>query len=160
MLTEDKKIILIRGPLGVGKSTIAEKLANDIHAEYVSLDKLLKDNDLEGTDGIPLENFLKSNKILFDIINTSKNSFIIDGCYYYQEQIDDLQRMFNNKIIIFSLVTTVENCIKRDSKRETVYGEDAARFVHRVTTKIKAGYEIDNSDLTVQETINNITDLM
>jgi uridine kinase len=160
MVTSKRKIILIRGPLGVGKSTIAKLLAKSIGAEYLSLDILLKDNDLEGTDSIPLENFLKSNELIFDLITSSDNSFIIDGCYYHQEQIDDLQKKFNNKILIFSLISDVETCIDRDSKRELVYGKDAASFVHMITTKVKAGHEINNSKLSVEETANKIRELI
>ena len=57
-----KKVIIIRGSLGVGKTTISKLLAKELHAEYLSLDKILKDNNLEGTNGIPLENFLKANR--------------------------------------------------------------------------------------------------
>ena len=127
-----------------------------INAEYLSLDKLLKDNDLEGTDGIPLENFLKSNKLIFNIVSKSENSFIFDGCYYHKEQIDDLQEKFNNKIIIFSLTSDVETCIKRDAGREKVYGEDSARFVHMITSKVEAGYNINTTNLTIDETLNKV----
>ena len=36
-----RKIILIRGPLAVGKSTVAKLVAKKINAEYLSLDKIL-----------------------------------------------------------------------------------------------------------------------
>jgi len=151
-----KKLILIRGPLAVGKTTVSKLLAKNLHAEYLSLDKILEDNNLEGTNEIPLENFLKSNEIIFKLISNSKNSFILDGCFYYQEQIDDLKQKFKNNIIIFTLTSSVETCIERDSKRKKIYGEDSARYVHMVTTKIKTGHEIDNSGLTIQETIAKI----
>lgn len=151
-----KKLIIIRGPLGVGKSTVSKLLAKNLNVEYVSLDKVMEDNDLVGDDGIPLENYLKSNEIIFKLASGSKNSFIIDGCFYYQEQIDDLKKKFENSVTIFTLTSSVETCIERDSKREEVSGVDSAKFVHMITTKIKAGHEIDNSDLTVQETIDKI----
>ena len=151
-----KKLIIIRGPLGVGKTTVSKILAQNLHAEYISLDKIIKDNDLEGVDGISLENFLKSNEIIFELISNSEKIFILDGCFYYQEQLDDLMKKFKNNIKILSLMSTIEMCIKRDSKREKVYGEDAARFVHMITTKIKMGYEIDNTNLTIDETVNQI----
>ena len=152
----NKKIIIIRGPLAVGKTTISKLLAKNINAEYLSLDKILKDNNLEGNDGIPLENFLKANKIIYKIINNCEKIFIIDGCFYHQEQLDDLGKKLKNNIIIFTLTSNVEKCIERDSKRINVYGEDSARFVHMITTKIKAGYEINNNNLTIQETIDKI----
>lgn len=151
-----KKLIIIRGPLGVGKTTISKILAKNIDVEYLSLDTIIKDNNWEGTDGIPLENFLKANEIISKLVNNHKNPFILDGCFYYQEQIDDLKQKFKNDLIIFTLTSNVEKCIERDSKREKNYGEDSAKFIHMITTKIKEGYEINNNDLTIQETVEKI----
>lgn len=153
-----KKIIVIRGPLGVGKTTVSKILAQNLHAEYISLDKILDDNNLipPDADGIPLETFLKANEIILDLANNSKNTLIVDGCFYYQEQIDDVLKKFDNTIFIFTLICDVETCIERDSKRSDVYGEDSARFVYMITTRIKAGFEINNADLTAEETVEKI----
>ena len=151
-------LIVIRGPLGVGKTTVAQILAQKIRAKYISLDKIIDDNHLvePGTDGIPLESFMKANEIIHEIVSKSRNSFIIDGCFYYQEQIDDLKKKFSDNIEIITLTSNVEKSIERDSKRKNTYGEDSARFVHMITTKIKAGYKIDNTNLSVNETVKVI----
>lgn len=153
-----KKIIVIRGPLGVGKTTVAKILAENLRVKYISLDQILDDNKLVPTDanGIPLESYLRANEIILVTANDSKNSFIIDGCFYYQEQINDLKSKFNNDVMIFTLVSTVEKCIERDSKRAKIYCEASAKYVHMITTKIKAGHEIDNNNLTIQETVKKI----
>jgi shikimate kinase len=39
--------VIIRGPLGCGKSTISKELAKKINAKYFSIDKILKENNLE-----------------------------------------------------------------------------------------------------------------
>ena len=153
-----KKLIIIRGPLGVGKTTVSQILSQNLHLEYLSLDQIIDDNKLvsANSDGIPLESYLKANQIIFDLAKKSKNSFIIDGCFYCQEQINDLLMKFDNNVEIFTLTSNVDKCIERDSKREKVYGEDSARYVHMVTTKIHAGHEIDNTDLTAEETVEKI----
>jgi shikimate kinase len=153
-----KKLIVIRGPLGAGKSTISKILAQELDLEYISLDQLLDDYKLvpENSEGIPLESYLKANQIILDLRNSSQKSFIVDGCFYYQEQIDDIQSKFPDNNEIFTLCSNVETCIERDSKRPKVYGEDSARFVHMITTKIKAGHEIDSTNLTAQETVEEI----
>lgn len=158
--TMNPKLILIRGPLGVGKSTIAKSLAKKLKAKYLSLDKILSENDLEGADGIPLANFLKANGIITKRVKNSKNSFVLDGCFYYQQQMDDLQLKFGNELIIFTLISDVNKCIERDSKRKKVYGEDSARFVHSVTTQVKAGHEIDSNDLTPEKTTKKILEIL
>ncbi len=151
-----KKIIVIRGPLGVGKTTIAKLLAKKINAHYLSLDQILKDNNLEKKDGIPIENFLQANNIILKIIKGSTNTFIIDGCFYYQKQINDLKNKFPNDIIFFSLISNVEKCIERDAQRKKVYGEGSVRYVYSITNKIKEGIEIDNTKLSITETIDKI----
>jgi len=153
-----KKLIIIRGPLGVGKTTVSQLLSQNLHLEYLSLDQIIDDNNLVPANsyGIPLESYLKANQIILGLAKKSENSFIIDGCFYYQEQINDLVEKFANDVEIFTLTSRVDKCIERDSKREKVYGEDSARFVHMVTAKIQAGHEIDNTDLTVEETVEKI----
>ncbi len=146
------KLIVIRGPLGVGKSTISKILAEKLHAHYISIDKILEENNLESTDGIPVENYLKANKILATLVSEREGACIVDGCFYYREQIDDLKRQFADDIIFVSLTSSVEKCIERDSNRATVYGEDAARYVHMITTQIKEGLAIDTTELHENET--------
>ena len=154
------KLIIIRGPLGVGKTTVSKILAQNLRARYVSLDQIVDDNKLvaPNADGIPLESYLKANEIILNFANKSDKTYIIDGCFYYQEQIDDLVNKFNNDVVIFTLVSDVQTCIQRDSQRPKVYGEDSTRYVHMVTTKVKAGYEIDNTNLTTEETVKKILD--
>jgi shikimate kinase len=151
-----KKLIIVRGPLGVGKTTVATTLAQRLGAEYLSIDQILDDNHLADGDGIPLEHFLQANVIAARTATQSEKTYIVDGCFYYQEQIDDLQEKYSGNVVVFSLTAPVEICIERDSQRKKVYGEDSARFVHMVTTNVHAGYEIDNSQLTAEETVAKI----
>ena len=152
-----KKLTIIRGPLGVGKTTISKLLAEKLGAEYLSLDKIMEERKLDQAEGgIPVENFLKANEIAFEMMCASDKSFILDGCFYYQEQIDDLKEKLKDDIQIFSLMSNVETCIERDAKREKVYGEDSARYVHMVTAKVKEGEEIQSDGLSVEETVERI----
>lgn len=153
------KIIVIRGPLGVGKTTIAKLLAEKIEAEYISLDQIMKNNNLEGEDSISVDNYLQANNIISKIIKDSKKSFIIDGCFYHQKQIDNLKNKFPN-ITFFSLISSVEKCIERDSQRKKVYGKESARYVHMITTKIKEGHEVDNTNLSIPKTLDKILEIL
>lgn len=72
--------------MGIGKTTVSHILSQNLRLEYLSLDKIIDDNYLAPTDldEIPLEIYLKANEIIFDLAKKSKNTFIIDGCFYYQ----------------------------------------------------------------------------
>ena len=50
--------IIIRGPLGIGKSTIAKALAEILKAEYIAIDKVLEENGLDRKDIIILRRIL------------------------------------------------------------------------------------------------------
>lgn len=151
-----KKIIIIRGPLGVGKTTISKILAQNLQAEYISVDKVLSDNHLANGEEITLESFLEVNEIILELVNKSEKTFIVDGNFYYQEQIDDLKNKFKNNVDVFAIMSSIDKCIERDSKRERVYGEDSVRYIHMMIARIKEGFEIDSSDLTIQETVDKI----
>lgn len=61
------KSIIIRGPLGVGKSTVARAVAEKIGGVYVSVDKVLDQNGLDRAvegEGIPLPTFSKQTRLL------------------------------------------------------------------------------------------------
>ena len=69
-----KKLIIIRGPLGVGKTTVSQLLSQNLHLEYLSLDQIIDDNKLvpANSDGIPLESYLKANQIILDLAKKSE----------------------------------------------------------------------------------------
>ncbi len=155
-----KKIIVIRGPLGVGKTTISKLLAEKLRAEYLSVDEILNKNGLDGPDGISVENFLKANEIIFKLVNNSEKIFILDGNFYYREQINDLKQKIGDQIIFFTIISPLEKCLERDTRREKSLGEASTRFVYEITTKITEGFEIDNSDLTAEETVEKIMEIL
>ena len=61
--------IIIRGPLGIGKTTIADKLARELNGIHISIDKTLRENGLNKIEGdsIPMKNFIKANEIILNI---------------------------------------------------------------------------------------------
>ena len=60
--------VIIRGPLGVGKSAVARELARILNGEYIPIDDVLEKPGLDKVDekegGIPAKNFIKGNEII------------------------------------------------------------------------------------------------
>ncbi len=152
-----KKLIVIRGPLGVGKTTISKLLANSLVYNYLSLDKIIDDNNLSANDGIPLENFIKSNEIVFKSCVSDKINLLC-GCFYYKDQVEDLKSKFRGNVLFITLFSSLKVCIERDSKREKVFGKESAEFVFSMVDNVKEGYYIDNEVLTVSETLEKVSD--
>ena len=116
--------ILIRGALGVGKTTIARKLADNLDGEYISIDKTLKENNLDivkGEECIPADRFIKANEIVLPKAKEklSKGKIVIfDGAFYNKEQIKHLIQNLSEQHYVFTLKAPIKVCIERDSKRK------------------------------------------
>jgi adenylate kinase family enzyme len=141
--------VIIRGPLGAGKTTISKRLADILGATYISIDMILdslpEDWDEEG--GCYSEkSFLHVNEIAAAQAKEAlckDEPVVFDGNFYWPSQIEDLPRRLHGPVIIFTLRVPLATCIERDGLRNPPHGEQAARDVFALTTSFTAGIEID-----------------
>ncbi len=126
--------VIIRGPLGIGKTTIAKELAKKLKAQYISIDKILKKHKLDVIDKkqgcITLKNFIKGNNL---ILKKIKKKAVIDGCFYHLKQIQNLKKHLK-PLYIVTLTATLKTCIKRDKNRKKSYGEEATKAVYKLVS--------------------------
>lgn len=158
------QLIIIRGPAGVGKTTIAKILANKLSAKYISLDELLHKHGLAKMSGICIkeENFFKVNEeAIPEAIKTleiEKQNVIMDGNFYHINYLKILLEKipFPNKV--FTLKASVENCIKRDAPRKgkAKIGEDNIRQVHDLVSRFDYGTIIQTEGKTPQQVAEEI----
>lgn len=152
--------VIIRGPLGVGKTTIAKKLAKQLNAEYISIDDLLKKYDLDKIEGecIPTKNFIKVIENILPKVKKclkSKN-VVFDGNFYHKEQIDYLVKNLDTPHYAFTLNAPIHICVERDTARETPLGEEAAKAVHTLVMKVDYGTQIKTEGKTADEVVKEI----
>src|SRR3989339_239746 len=156
--------IIIRGPLGSGKSTISEKLASIFNAKYFGLDEVLEKNRLDkmppDAPCISAENFIKANNIVIpeakELLSHGK-IVIFDACFYHKEVIEHLIQNLPFEQYVFTLKAPVELCIKRDSERTKHHGEGAAYAVHSLVSQFDYGTIIDvnkSLDDTIQDILS------
>ena len=154
--------IIIRGPLGSGKSTISRKLAGILDAELIGMDKVLAKHGLDkmppDAPCISAENFIKANDIVLPNAKRKLQNgkiVIFDACFYHKEVIDHLLKNLPYDHYAFTLKAPVELCVKRDSKRAKKHGKNAAHAVHSLVSRFDHGHVID-VDKTLEETIKDI----
>jgi tRNA uridine 5-carbamoylmethylation protein Kti12 len=155
--------IIIRGPLGIGKSTIARKLTKILSGEYISIDEVLEKNNLDkvdkGENKILLKNFIEGNNIIIPKIKEHLKKgkvVIIDGCFYHKEQIDHFIKTLKSKYFVFTLKASLDTCIIRDKEREKSYGEGAATVVFNMVSKFDYGNVVETENKSIKETVNEI----
>jgi len=156
--------IIIRGPLGIGKSTVAKKLAELLDAEYISVDLILEKHGLDKVDEkegcIPATNFIKATEFaLPEVKRKLKQGKIIvfDGNFYHTEQIKYLiENLAGYEHYAFTLKAPLEVCIERDRKRKKPYGELATRAVYNLVSRFDYGLVIDTNNKTADKVVKEI----
>ena len=154
--------IIIRGPLGCGKTTIAKRLVDILKAEYVSIDEVLEMHGLDEIDPnaecISAENFIKANEIVLPKAKQNLQNgkvVIFDGCFYHKKPVVHLIKNLQYPHYIFTLKAPVDVCIERDHRRSKSYSEDATRAVHTLVSRFDCGTVIDVTK-SLGEAINEI----
>ncbi|MFZ3355730.1 MAG: AAA family ATPase [Thermoplasmata archaeon] len=107
---------IIRGPLGVGKTTISAALAKSIGAVVVSIDQIA-DSDW---DGGSVRLYVNANRIAAARARSSLahgTPVVFDGCFYWKTQIADLERRLLYPHEVFTLKAPLSVCIARDASR-------------------------------------------
>ena len=153
--------VIIRGPLGCGKSTLSKNLAKKLKAKYIPIDRILDKHGLtKHTEAgyISQRSFIKSNEI---IVPKAKEKLehripvIFDGNFYWKSQIKDLIKRLKFPHYVFTLKAPLEVCIERDRHRRKKHGEDAARAVYRKAIAFDYGINIDATK-SVRECVTKI----
>ena len=141
--------IIIRGPLGSGKTTVAKKLVKLLKGRHIAVDEIIDRHKLwrDKEEGyISQKSFFKVNKIVEpksrELLEKGK-TVIFDGNFYWKSQIEDLVHRLNYQHYVFTLKAPLRICIKRDSKRNKPHGKDAALVVYNKTTSFGYGINID-----------------
>ena len=142
--------IIIRGPLGCGKTTISKKLSKAINGRYISIDKILDKHNLtkyKENGYISQKAFIKVNDIIIQDMEKFLNKgipIIIDGNFYWRSQITDIiKRLSLYPHYVFTLKTSLETCLKRDNTRKECYGKNAVEAVYKKSIEFDYGISID-----------------
>ncbi len=136
--------VLIRGPLGVGKSAVSKRLAKENRAEYVSIDRILDEHALWKAGH--LSEFLGANEFAAERAErflAKGTPVVFDGNFYWKAQIADLVGQLDYVPYIFTLNAPLAVCIERDWRRGPSYGREATRAVYAKSGRFDAGVGID-----------------
>lgn len=169
--------VVIRGPLGVGKSTVSERLAKEIGGEHILIDRILEEHGLEewDEDRISLKSFLRANALAIERARgllENGTPVVFDGNFYWRPAIDDLLQKLDFRHYVVTLEAPLSVCIRRDRQRPITrggvepragdsLGEEAATQVYGMVNQVRYGIAIDATgsvDATVAAVLRHITD--
>ena len=148
-----KKVILMRGLPGSGKSTYAKKLVEENPNSFKRINRddlrLMFDNGImtkgnekfakQVRDILIIKALEDGKHVIVDDTNLSDKNFI---------RISQLVQQFNKEhndnvsVEIKVMETTLEECIKRDNNREKKVGEKVIKNMHRQFFNASANYSV------------------
>jgi predicted kinase len=150
--------IILRGPAGVGKTTIAEKLSQIYNAHYIPIDKVKKRLGLMNSE----QDKMEANKVVIEEAMSYLDQgkvVILDEVLYFENQLAQLEEMPYTSYL-FSLNASLWCCLERNRKRRAntnrKLSDDTVKLVYGVVSLLKKGIEISNEDRTIDETVNEI----
>lgn len=140
--------LLVRGPLGAGKTTIARAVADRIGGRYLSIDRILEEHDLERWAGgyISEASFLAANDIAIATarrVLARGRPVVVDGNFYWRTAIEDLEERLPAPHLVVSLRLPLAACIARDAGRPRSFGAQAVRDVFAKVRTVDYGTAID-----------------
>ena len=154
--------VIIRGPAGIGKSTVAGELAEKIGAEVIHFDRVMKDLGMDYVPGekwIPLRRFLEADRAIVPEIREKLargKRVILDGNFYHKEHIEDLVRSLDFPHFAFTLKAGLGECISRDRSRSGKLGKQATGEVFRLVSKFDYGTVIDTKGKSPAAVVKDI----
>lgn len=153
--------IIIRGPLGCGKSTISKELAKALNTDYFEVDRVLDDHGLteDKENGyISQASYKRANEIIAPKARqtlANGKTIIFDGNFYWKSQVDDLIQRLDYPHYVFTLKAPLKICIERDRSRDKTHGKDATEAVYKKSTDFNYGMAIDACG-SIDETVKKI----
>ena len=153
MENDNKKVLILTGPGGSGKTTIADLLVKRCGFVKVDGDHLDSEFFPEGRHWLP-ENFKKlkqaHDKIFIEVkksFNQGRNKVVLDYLIFghYLEFFGRFKKEFGNNLEIKVLFPTKEEMIKRDKERECwTTGIERIEAVRAEFEAIREEVDIDN----------------
>jgi len=154
--------LIVRGPAGVGKSTISKLVSEKINAKVYHYDRIMKGfgyNYIPGEKWVPLHKFISADKKMipkFVNLLEKESNLILEGNFYHVEQINNLVSKINFLSVVVTLKGSLETCIKRNKDRGEKMAREVIEEVYSIMPEFKEGIHIDTDDKDVEKIVDEI----
>lgn len=149
--------VVIRGPAGIGKTTVAKLLARRLHASFISFDKIRVRHAI----GLSEKQRIKANEIGIPLARKKLLNgipVVFDGVFYHASQLKHLKKNLHYPCIVFSLAAPVSTVVARDAKRrgKAKLGKRKISNFYPAVAKFQPGIVINTLGKTARKIVEEI----
>lgn len=156
--------VILRGPLGAGKTTISRLLAKAIPGVHIDLDRILEKEAPEEwrSDSLSERSFIRANEVAVEqawSVLANGTPVIFDQNFYYLSTLEDLIGRLKYPYRVFTLDVPLEVCIERDRGRDISYGTKSTNDVYRRNAGLEYGIRVDGNrpvEVVVDEILRHL----
>lgn len=159
------RFVIIRGPAGIGKTTVSNLLASELNAICIHEDEVKSECKVEyvlGEKWIPEDKSAIVVKKIKEYVYAALgkgDSVIVEGNFYHKSLLHDLASSFSDSIII-TLTASSLTCIDRDRLRSQPIGPQRVKDVYALVSAFDAGIVINTDGSTSQMVVSKIFNVL
>ena len=162
-----KRVIIIRGPAGVGKTTVGKLLKKKLgDSLFFNIDMIC--SDMIGDHPRKTKVRHAADELCYLAAKkTPKNNLIFERLFLDQNDIDHITKLFSKlkykSVNVITLKSSIKKLIKQDSIRSGTLGTESIKRLHNLFTKSnvkKQGKIIEVKNKKPQRIVNEIIDYL
>ncbi|MFW6376131.1 MAG: AAA family ATPase [Thermoplasmatota archaeon] len=136
-------IVILCGPVGVGKTTVSNKLKIRLNEEGLGL-KVMHSDDFS----------THTYDQMFDKVKGSNENWILDGTFYREDIRDKFRRL--DDVIIVWLKAELDTCLKRNEQREEPLEEKVVHIMCQRFEEPDPDLKIETDDMDSEKVVDHI----
>ncbi|MFW5928378.1 MAG: AAA family ATPase [Thermoplasmatota archaeon] len=136
-------IVILCGPVGVGKTTVSEILKSILDENGLDFNVLHSDDFSTHT-----------YDQMFEEVKESDENWILDGTFYREDIRDKFRRL--DDVIIVWLKAELDTCLKRNEQREEPLEEKVVHIMYQRFEEPDPDLKIETDDMDSEKVVDHI----
>lgn len=136
-------IVLLCGPPGVGKTTLATRVVDRLRARGATIGLLHSDDFASRT-----------YERMYERVEREGGDWLLDGTFYRREWRERFRGL--DEVCIVHVTASLESCLERNRRRSDPISETGVHVIYREFEAPRAELTIDTDELSEEEAVDRL----
>lgn len=136
-------IVLLCGPPGVGKTTLATRVVDRLRAHGAAIGLLHTDDFASRT-----------YERMYERVEREGEDWLLDGTFYRREWRERFRGL--DEVCVVHVTASLESCLERNRRRSDPISETGVHVIYREFETPRAELTIDTDELSEEEAVDRL----